>query len=625
MVGPAVPLEGGTASKAREFSSSKPSTTTMKLFLTPTLLAALTAAPFTLLAHSDTQPAEGGATVTTVTTAIPSQDETSEFGAPLIVNGVRISDMEIKRYLCYGPGRIAVESAKIKILVDQERKIRAEAGEDLAQFTLAEETFERARRREIGEFQVRYPTLDLATEISRAYKSVQWYEHQLRQTLEFDAMFFPEDPAQWPPVTVEAVHAGVAAGQQPGAQPIDLVADAKENYDLRVEYAKTNGTELAPEDDMFMGLMRDYVIEALNQMVVMETQQNGLPPEILVRGTGNGIVSEVVTQEVYDSVKHFLSEKDVSDAKRFLALIRATEDKLLADEALMSEDDYKAVVAKLANELSSSMFNMDFLAMQAHQFPSLESYQRHLRALESYRTTVEPDLYQDENGGISPVLQQHLSIANRVMGLGKVDAEVLLVSAFDSLKFTWKEDGWTWAEAQSAKLKQQVDDHIDKLIAFDEQRTAAAASGENITTEEPLSFEEYWAELLDLHSDFWDPPMPTAGKMPSMVGMKLKGRFGPNTRNDLERDIGESPFVHMLTGNSVTDKIFFNMEVGTVAGPFIGPQGYYVVYLRSRSAPTNPLRTSEPKHMQLLREDYVRRNFVSFANECLAKAEVSGL
>ena len=49
----------------------------------------------------------------------------SIFGEPLIVNGRRIPDMEIMRYLCYGRARGGLESRKMEVLLTQEVELRA--------------------------------------------------------------------------------------------------------------------------------------------------------------------------------------------------------------------------------------------------------------------------------------------------------------------------------------------------------------------------------------------------------------------------------------------------------------------------------------------------------------------
>ena len=67
------------------------------------------------------------------------------------------------------------------------------------------------------------------------------------------------------------------------------------------------------------------------------------------------------------------------------------------------------------------------------------------------------------------------------------------------------------------------------------------------------------------------------------------------------------------------------MAPGTVGGPYRGPKGYYLVYLKNRSAPTNPLNTRTERHVQMIQEDWVRKSFQAYAHAALADATLSGL
>src|SRR5262249_61256403 len=58
--------------------------------------------------------------------------------------------------------------------------------------------------RMVNDFKKNYPALDLDTEVSRSYRSVDWYKKQLRQTILFDHVFLPENPEEWPVVTMES-------------------------------------------------------------------------------------------------------------------------------------------------------------------------------------------------------------------------------------------------------------------------------------------------------------------------------------------------------------------------------------------------------------------------------------
>jgi len=587
----------------------------MKLHLTALLVSGLL--PLPLAAQDDASPQANQPAAT--------NGAKSEFGSPLVVNGERIPDAEIKRALVYGPGRALLDVRKIEILMEQELELREAMGEDVSVFALSDEEFQRVYDQEIAEFQERYPMLDLETEIERAYRTREWYVRQLRQTLAFDKLFFPGEPNSWPEMTKEAIHAGAAYGQEPGVQVVDLVEDAQKAYERRKEFAEENGVPMQPEDDMFLGLIRDYVIQSLESLVSIQTAADGLPPELAMVVEGGGFRKEVATDEIYAQAKSAFTQRDLADTRLFLALARATADALDKEGVLVSEEEHRAKVAELTADLKYTMFNIDFLALQGHQFPSMEAYKEYLRLLESFRAKMEPQMAPMPDGGLSPVLREHLNIANRVMGLAKADAEIILVSAYDFLNDRWKDRGWEWAEQEAARLKKEIDDHLDELIEYEKLRAEAAKRGENLSGPEPLAFDRYWGEMLDLHSEFWDPPMPATGRPISHVGMTFKGRFGENTRNDLERAISESPYYQLLTNRSIVDTIFFDMEPGSVAGPFEGPEGYYIVYLRRRSAVTNPLRPSEPKHVELLREDWLRREFITYAHKALEMAEVKGL
>jgi hypothetical protein len=95
-------------------------------------------------------------------------------------------------------------------------------------------------------------------------------------------------------------------------------------------------------------------------------------------------------------------------------------------------------------------------------------------------------------------------------------------------------------------------------------------------------------------------------------------------RNDLQGFVGETPYSHWVTGKSITDYAFFDQAEGTVAGPFKGPLGYYITRVQRRTPPTRPLKLDDPKHVDLLREDYLRVAFIDYAKEAVATAKIEG-
>lgn len=294
----------------------------------------------------------------------------------------------------------------------------------------------------------------------------------------------------------------------------------------------------------------------------------------------------------------------------------------------MAEAEFEAMVKDIAAQMQGSMFSMEFLALQGHGFPSQEAYNAHLRLVESLRRAWVDKLQLDDAGQMKPEMAAHMPIANSIMGLAKAEVEVLFVSAFDFPNFRWKENGWEQAKERAYTLRAEIDTYLARFAEEEGKRVAALEAGENYTPPADLApFELWWRNLLDLNSDYWDPPLPATGKAPPAIGLKNRGRFQDEamTRNDMKRAIGESEFTHFLDNDSVVDKVFFDLQPGEIGGPYKGPKGYYIVYVESRTAPTNPLRVSEPRHLQMIQEDFIRKAFQRYAHESLALAEVSGL
>jgi len=580
-----------------------------------------------------------------VPVTVPQADDaaaaTSEFGEPVFVNGVRISDMAIKRFLVYGPGRNGLDARKLQILMDHEREIRvdevrevvaadmagasdeavaAEVAKRMERFDLDTSFVDRRLAAEKASFQERFPTLDHEVELRRAYGSGDWYRDQVRQTMEFDRLFFPEHPDSWPMLSVEAI--------QGGSPQVDLIADYAREFERRLAVSEETGEPIVAEQEMMMSLLRDFVMQALWSLAEVKTATQGIPEELAMVIDGGDWSAEVKTQGVFDEMRVAFSAQDIEDAKLCLALLEAARQKLEAEGALSSDEEFQTMVASIREQMANSMFNMDFLALQGHGFPSAETYEQHLRLVDSFKSGRTAALEIGDNGELGAELQAHLPIANGIMGLAKARAEILMVSAFDFPSFSWKENGWEDAYEQATALRGQVDAYLAALATEADARAAAAEKGENFAPEqELLPFDRWWTDLLRQNSDYWDPPLPATGKQPPAIGLKNFGAFNeePMTRNDMKRAIGESEYEHFLANGALVDTIFFDMEPGTVAGPYRGPKGFYLIYLKGRTRPTNPLNLRTERHRQMIQEDWVRKAFQAYAHEALASAETSGL
>ena len=64
--------------------------------------------------------------------------------------------------------------------------------------------------------------------------------------------------------------------------------------------------------------------------------------------------------------------------------------------------------------------------------------------------------------------------------------------------------------------------------------------------------------------------------------------------------------------------------MGVVDGPHKGSFGYYVTKVLRRGAPSRPLNTNDRRHIDLLRDDYARVSFITYAHDALDDSEVGG-
>ena len=585
------------------------------------------------------------------TAELPSEDATQEptsiFGEPVVVNGRRISDLAIKRFLIYGPGETVLETDRLALLIEKELEFRAanmreellagraladltdaeradleaKVDEAMAKFRLSEDYYQWVADGRRANFEKRFPTLDYEIEMARTYGAFAWLDLQTRRALEFDQCFFPGDPDQWPDVTKEALWAN--------SSEVDLVADMKQSWETRKMLAERNGARyMRREEEAFFSTVRGLVIDLLGTLTSEESMVEGLPEELVLRVSGSDWEEEFRTEAIWERVGPYIDEHEIRVAKRWLALMSATEERLAKDGHLVPMEDHLAHLERVEKQIRDALFSMEFIAISGHGFPSTRAFRAYLRAFESFRGVLAAQGYFDlqKNGQPSPKVVEYFKAHRRVLAGAPVDAELLLVGAFDLSEGTWKPNGWVTAEKMANELRAAIDAHQAKIAANEVGRHRAIENGENWTPAEvPAPFEEYWSDLLDQHSDYWDPPMPAVGKAPPANTLTDKGRFGSQVRADLQRSIGATNFYRILTGVSIADHVAGDLQVGSVAGPFRGPLGYYIVYLRTRGSTTRDADLKKPAFRELVEDSLLIEAFTEYAQEALRSADTSGV
>lgn len=579
-----------------------------------------------------------------------ADDGKSIFGKPLYVNGRRVTDNQIKLWLIYGPCRSMLESYRINLIIDEEldrhardlalqrasevEKERPFGSADEKQKFIADETARQRKvlvderrptdedvqkeyDRTVADFKRKYPILDTNAEISRAYRSPDWYRFQLRQTLWFDRVFLPYNPDEWPAVTTEAVLAD--SGQA-------LVDDAKMSYENRRKWQEEHGGDFPPEDNIYATMMRQIVRDAMFGTVDFKTSFAGLPDSVALTADTNGDGNPeltVPTEQIWKEIEPSVTPQEIEDAKAYYKALYATQDRLAQEGNLLDAAGRAEVLKATLNSLVGTYLNMDILAQNTQYFPSTESYLEYLCLVEGLKKSIKTKLEPGPGGDLNPALREHYDRAVKIMGLGQVDPEVMLIAAFDIPRYQWKPDGWNWAKKRAEEVLAKVKANEEAWKKQNEEATAAKAAGKEFKPENPVVEPyRYWTDLMNEFSDWWDPPSPENAHPTSELAYKKKGRFGERYRHDLEGVLGENKYKHWVNGFSITDQIFFEQQVGTVDGPFKAQLGYYVVRLNKRNPPSRTLNLADPKHVELVKDDFLKYELVRYTKEAVAQSKI---
>ena len=595
--------------------------------LAPALLALPAAAQAAVTAEADSQAAASQEAASQQ--AATPEISTSIFGAPLVVNGETVPEADLKRFLALGAGMNQFQVAKFGQIIQFELEMRAEerlaelvaeasaglgAGEELDEATLAaleqqarEETeakyavspeeADKKFAREIEDFKLRFPTLDVDTEIGRSFLHVDLYRDQLVNAMLFDNLFFPEDPDNWPELTKQLII---------GEYGQEWVDDAKQSYERRKAAGEEHGLDYIPPDDpIFVEALKSVVLEGLRSFYYIESDPTELEPGVLLSVEG----SQVTIDEVFYQIAPYLKRDQVADAKKWAVMTRLLEDWLEGVElpdgsrALIPQSEFRGSFIDDGSTWDETLNQYDMLALQVHGFPSLIAYATHMRLTESFKRALQAETDaaaaegEDWSGKVvtDDVLRQSLARTNKITGAAKSNVEVILASAFDFERNEWKENGWAEAEAKAAEVKKMLDE--------------GAA----------------WKDTLEHESDFWDPPIPETGHVPQ-YGRNFKGTFGgqPQTRNQLLNLLSESEYRIFLDGGAVADHVFFEQARGTIEGPMKGVHGYYITRLMGQTPPVSPLNINEPVHRDIALEHYVRHAMNQKAHELYAAAVEEG-
>lgn len=501
-------------------------------------------------------------------------------GGPLKVGEQSISEDEIRRALVYSAGREVLESFKLDVFIDAELERRRNAGEDVSKYILTDAEFEALRVETLGKIREQYPQLDPEAVLKTNGHTMEGFVKRLTQTSRFDRLFLPSDVREWPPFTIEAIKKNM---QEDGDKFIQQLIDTQEERDKQ----RAAGTTAAAGEQLFTSLMRNFVLGAVKQSTVVKAASDGIPADTVLVVDGKPLL----TAQIYPMVAPLVSEADVTRTRTWLAKMASVEQRLKASGDALSDEEFAAVWEAHDAVYRGTLFPLDAIVLSFRRFPSMDAYKRYFRAQESFRKSIAAQITDE-------ALQQHYDErASKVLGLGALQVEFILLSAFDFPNFRWKPNGWAEAAERAKALAAELD------------------AGELAN----------WSELLDSKSEFWDPPAAQGQGTQEKNNARNKGRFGSVNRNELAQRLDESEYSSFVSGSSLADYVYLEQGVGTVDGPFKGPYGYYFSRVIDRRPPTSKYELSQPTHRDLILQDFLTVRFSAYAAETLAACKVEGL
>jgi hypothetical protein len=500
-------------------------------------------------------------------------------GAPLVIHDVVVPFAEIKKAIVLGGrGQTVLGLAKLQVWADEEVARRMAAGAEAVVVT--DEDVEEAIQEQEAQLKDEYPngevTLrDLVPEPEKL--------HDRLKTIElFNRLFLPEDPSEFPQITIDALSA-TDVGQ---ALLKELQGTDKAQETEEVQGAELQGVEVqnSGRNPLLEGVLFEEVmkyLEATSDVVEGED----LPVELALRVNGK----DVCVEDLWTEIAPTISEVDVRKAKQWIVNMRLLREDLERAGLWLTPEQALAKYKEHSDPYVGGMLSQENIALAFKKFPSLRAYRDFRHAYDSFRQKIQSELTPENLKAFADRRTRAL------IGQCLVDVDVILLSAYDFKGQRWKPDGWAEARRRAQETS--------KAIAADPAQ---------------------WDQILDANSDFYDQPI-AASQQGQEIERNNKGRFRGRTRNPLMSALEESEYWNFLNGKTITDFVCFEQTVGTIANPIRGPYGYYIPRLLRRTSAPPSATLSEEDLLEMADQDYTMYRMTEYAQELIRKNEVYGL
>ncbi|MBI1381560.1 MAG: hypothetical protein GC161_10800 [Planctomycetaceae bacterium] len=492
-------------------------------------------------------------------------------GKPAPAEPLVIPESDVQLALVHTLGSQELEARKIDVFLEREINARVRQGADRSEFAVDDAAVEAQIEQMREQVRQQYPTLDVDFVLTSNGIQPGSLRSLTQQSQLFNQVFLPDNPAEWPPMTRDAIVASMGE---------EVVSHFQAAYERRVAEGAPQDAAGAQGQALFKRIMRDAVVRALDEQSEVRTAGQGLPEGVALRVDD----VDIRTADVYATIADRVTPEDLRKARLWAQKTALLEAVFQAAGTYPDDATFDAAFDAHEAPFKNNPINLNFLARQVKRFPSLDHYREHFRLQAAFEKLRADELDR-------AAMEDHLARAQRYLGLEVADVEIILLSAYDFPTGKWKENGWKEAEQRAKEV-------VAALVE---------AGGEN------------WSELLQAHSDFWDPPLPPAAAQQAPARSN-QGRFGPKNRNELAQSLGESDFSMFLEGGSVTDALFFDVPTGELGGPWRGPYGYYIGLVKARTPAKQLITLDGGNYEDMVRQDMISVRFNAFAQEVLRRA-----
>ncbi len=320
---------------------------------------------------------------------------------------------------------------------------------------------------------------------------------------------------------------------------------------------------------LLLAICRQWVMQQLQKWSDVRYASDGLPPSIIMQV--NGRVWR--TKDAIKALSLRITKEDRERALVEIALNEALKAELKKKGKWLTEEEFAKAYEEFRKPYEGSPFTVEVVALNFKGFPSLEAYKQRWRLETAFSRMIAAEVNDDN-------LAKHAERAKSFLGDGRVSVDFIRLPAMSNATGKWIPGGFEKAMSLGRRI-------MDDLAAG------------------KLGFEE----AMKRYSE-WPPEQ------------KHQGRLSSKSFNELRGELRETDYTDFVHGFSIGAIFFYDIEVGSIAGPFRGQDGVYIGRVNSRQPPTGTVSIDDKNMRDLVKQDYLSTRFLKWANEVASRIEI---